>query len=300
MKNILLAMMLFLVVQAAAQQEPQYTQNSFNSNLEINPAYAGINSNASINLRSRKQWNGFDGTPLLLRLAGEGKIIRDVLSAGITISSERIGITQSTQADLNIATQLRLSEKGRISVGLKAGMYMLSSDFSKLINIDPTDPLYAADKVTIPYLGFGILYYTEKFYAGFSIPRVVSFENLSTQTKISKPHTYFYSGIRIKTNNDIELRPAILGKYVSAAPFEMDFAIDAWYQNVFGIGVAYRTSDAVMMMAKARINRIYLGYSYDMTVSGLRHFNTGSHEVCLGFEFGGKGNPDRNQNNRYF
>lgn len=300
MKNILLAMMLFLVVQAAAQQEPQYTQNSFNSNLEINPAYAGINSNASINLRSRKQWNGFDGTPLLLRLAGEGKIIRDALSAGITISSERIGITQSTQTDLNIATQLRLSEKGRISVGLKAGMYMLSSDFSKLINIDPTDPLYAADKVTIPYLGFGILYYTEKFYAGFSIPRVVSFENLSTQTKISKPHTYFYSGIRIKTNNDIELRPAILGKYVSAAPFEMDFAIDAWYQNVFGIGVAYRTSDAVMMMAKARINRIYLGYSYDMTVSGLRHFNTGSHEVCLGFEFGGKGNPDRNQNNRYF
>lgn len=300
MKKFIILSILCCSLAAKAQQEPQYTLNQFNSSLEINPAYAGANDNASLSLRYRKQWVGFDGSPSTLSFNGEGNIIKKVLGLGLTVTSDRIGITQSTSADLSIAAHVHLSEKSTLSAGIKAGVDFLNSDFSKLTNVDMTDPLYTTDKQTIPYLGLGALFYTPKLYIGFSIPRIVSFENAAPQSSITKPHYFLYGGCRIPVNEDIELRPALLFKYVAAAPFEADIALDAWYKNLVGVGVSYRTSDAVNLMIKTRIWHCYIAYSYDMTISGLRTYNSGSHEIYLGFEFGKKGSPDRNQNNRYF
>lgn len=285
---------------ANAQQETQYTQNQFNSNLQINPAYAGANDTASISLRCRKQWVGFDGSPLTFAFNGESNIVKNKLALGLTIIRDRIGISQSTSADLSLASHIRISEKGRLSLGVKAGLNFLNSDFSKLLNVDPSDPLYVTEKATIPYLGLGALFHSNKMYIGFCIPRLVSFESVLPQSKITKPHYYLYGGSRIILNQNIELRPALLFKYVTAAPVEADIALDAWYNNLIGVGVSYRTSDAFNFMIKVRFEHLYIGYSYDMTVSGLRTFNVGSHEIYLGFEFGKKGKPDRNQNNRYF
>ncbi len=299
-KIIILALMLSALI-AEAQQEPQYTQNQFNSQLEINPAYAGANDQASTSLRYRKQWVGFDGSPSTLSFNGEGKLLKKTLAAGLSIIRDEIGITQSTSADLSLASHIRVNEKGYISVGLKAGVNFLNSDFSKLTDVDPTDPLYVTEKATLPYLGLGALYYAERIYIGFSIPRLVSFENVSPQSDIGSPHYYLYGGYRVTINDDIDLRPALLGKYVASAPFEADISLDAWYNNVFGVGVSYRTSDAVNVMVKTKINQLYIGYSYDMTVTRLRNYNTGSHEVYVGYMFGKKNTtPDRNQNNRYF
>ena len=300
MKKIILIICLWSALAANAQQETQYTQNQFNSNLEINPAYAGANDTASISLRCRKQWVGFDGSPLTFAFNGESNIVKNKLAVGLTIISDKIGISQSTAADLSLASHIRITEKSKLSFGVKAGVNFLNSDFSKLSNVDPSDPLYTVQKATIPYLGLGALFHSRKVYIGFSIPRLISFENVLPQTKITKPHYYLYGGSRIALNQDIELRPALLCKYVAAAPAEADIALDAWYNNLVGVGVSYRTSDAFNFMIKVRFEHLYIGYSYDMTISGLRTFNTGSHEVYLGFEFGKKGKPDRSQNNRYF
>ncbi len=300
MKKIIILAILCSKLVANAQQQAQYTLNQFNSNLEINPAYAGANDNASISLRYRKQWVGYTGSPSTISLNAESKIAKKNIAIGFSVLSDRIGITQSTSGDLSIATHVQVSQKVNISVGLKAGVYSLNSDFSLLSNVDMTDPLYVLDNRTIPYLGFGALLYTQKLYIGFSSPRVVSFESASVQSKITKPHFYLYGGYRFALNGDIELRPSVLGKYVVAAPFEADFAVDVWYKNLIGLGLSYRTSDAVNFMIKWKAGNFYLGYSYDMTISGLRTFNTGSHEISLGYQFGKSAIPGRTINNRYF
>ena len=300
MKKIILLTMLLSALISHAQQQPQYTQNQFNSNLEINPAYAGANNMASASLRYRKQWVGFDGSPSTFSFLGEGKVIKDALALGLTVISDKIGITNNTSADLSIASHLRISEKGTLSVGIKAGVSIMNSDFSQLENINPIDPLYITDKLTIPYLGLGTLYYTSKFYIGFSIPRMLSFGNTDPLSKVIKPHYFLYGGYRITLDENLELRPALLVKYVSAAPVEADIAADLWYKGLFGVGVSYRTMDAFTAAVKARFGQLEFGYSYDMTTSGLRTFNTGSHEIYLGYQIGNQGTPNRNQNNRYF
>ena len=45
-----------------AQQDPQYTQYMYNTQV-INPAYAGSKDALSFGLLTRKQWVGFDGAP---------------------------------------------------------------------------------------------------------------------------------------------------------------------------------------------------------------------------------------------
>lgn len=300
MKKIIILAIMFSALITEAQQETQFTQNQFNSQLEINPAYAGANDQASTSLRFRTQWIGFEGSPSTLSFNGEGKLLKKNLAAGLSFIRDEIGITQSTSADVSLASHIRLSERSYISVGIKAGVNFLNSNFSKLTDVDPTDPLYASTNAVLPYLGLGALFYAERVYIGFSIPRLVSFESVSPQSDIGRPHYYLYGGYRITINDDIDLRPALLGKYVESAPFEADISLDAWYNNAFGVGVSYRTSDAVNVMVKTKFNQLYIGYSYDMTISRLRNYNTGSHEIYIGYMFGRTNIPGRKQNNRYF
>ena len=302
-KTIKIAIVILLVSRSLfAQQQAQYTQNQFNSNLIINPAYAGSSECSSLGLRLRDQWVGLDGAPVTLGLIGEMKLI-ERLYGGICINYDKIGIYNTFSVDGNVAYHVKLSEKAKLAVGLKAGASFIHSDFGKLVNISPSDPLYhTSANFTIPYVGVGVLYYTNKYYLGASAPTLVSFENTSVRGKVNAEHYYLYGGIRLPLNEDYELRPALLTKYQPAAPLEFDLAMDIWFKQRLGFGVSYRTGDAVNCMLKVKYKQFYFGYSYDIPLSDLRSFNYGSHEVFLGLEFCHKkaSTDDANKNIRYF
>ncbi len=287
-----------------AQQEPQYSQNQFNSMLMINPAYGGSSGCSSAALRFRKQWTGFEGSPTTLGFIGETLIPSTRLGAGIHLNHDVLGIDQATSIDANIAYHLPVSETGTFSFGFKGGATFMKSDFSKLDGVQPGDPLYlVSQSSTIPFIGLGGLYYTDKFYVGFSIPRLISFEKSGVRNPIATAHYYLNAGYRIEIDEQIELRPAILAKYQDKAPLSVDLAMDAWYKNTVGVGVAYRTGDAINMMLKGKYKSWYFGYSYDFNISTLKPYNNGSHELFIGIELcrdKSPGDPTRNNNIRYF
>lgn len=304
MKNILALLTLVLSSSTViAQQEPHYTQNQFNSNLLLNPAYAGSGPCASIGLRYRNQWTGFNGAPVTFSGIGDTRIASERLGIGFTFNYDKIGIERIVTPDLNISYHLPVNEKGKLALGFKGGASFISADFNSLTGVNMADPLYTAgSKLTIPFVGIGMLYYTDMSYVGLSVPRLVSFENPASRTKISKQHYYLYGGHRFVFDNGLDLRPALLARYEPQAPLQFDFAADLWYENFIGFGVSYRTGDAVDFMLKGKIQKIYLGYSYDMTVSGLSNFNNGTHEFFFGYEFcsGETKNYPRTDNIRHF
>jgi hypothetical protein len=60
-----------------------------------------------------------------------------------------------------------------------------------------------------------------------------------------------------------------------------------WLRDIIGLGVSYRTGDAVVGMAEIQVNEnLRFGYAYDMTISALKSYNTGTHEIMLRYEFG--------------
>lgn len=286
-----------------AQQEAHYTQNQFNSNLLLNPAYAGSGPCASVGLRYRNQWTGLKGAPTTFSFIGDTRIASERLGIGVTCNFDKIGIDKVLTPDINIAYHLPVNEKGKLSMGFKAGASFLSSDFSSLLGVTQPDPLYTgSNKSTIPYIGLGALYYTGKSYVGLSVPALLSFEKKSARAKISESHYYLYGGYRFVFENEMELRPALLVRYEPQAPLQFDFAADVWFHNIIGFGLSYRTGDAMDFMIKGKIKKMYLGYSYDMTVSQLNNFNNGTHEIFVGFELcnGNSANYPRTDNIRHF
>lgn len=284
--------MLLTNLVAYAQQEPQYTQNQFNSTLMINPAYAGRYECGSIAARYRAQWTGMEGSPSTAFITGETKILPR-LGIGVNYYYDKLGIETNNHLDVNIAYHLPLNDKGlNFSLGLKGGFNAYRADFSKLVNVNQLDPMYGGpERRFIPTVGLGGMLYNDKFYIGLSSPQLINFESPSIGNKLVVPHFYLYGGVRFEVDEKIELRPALLFKYQQQAPLEADIALNLWYAKTLGLGVAYRTQDAFNFMLQYKYKRITLGYSYDMNVSRLNHFNNGSHEFFVGVEFCTNRNP---------
>src|SRR5688572_30636247 len=79
---------------ALAQQDVQFSQNSFNR-LATNPGYAGMNNSICAKLLYRKQWVGFPGAPnsAVLSIDAPVKFLRGGL--GLTIFSDELAMEKT-------------------------------------------------------------------------------------------------------------------------------------------------------------------------------------------------------------
>jgi hypothetical protein len=85
-------------------------------------------------------------------------------------------------------------------------------------------------------------------------------------------------------SKDFKLVSAALGKYVRAAPFQMDMNANVVYKDRIGVGVGYRTDGSFTALMKLRfLEKFEMGYSYDMATSGLARHIDGGHELMLAY-----------------
>jgi hypothetical protein len=85
----------------------------------------------------------------------------------------------------------------------------------------------------------------------------------------------------------------VLLKYVSPAPLQADLNVKGSYSfskrrrtkydDKIWTGLSYRTQDALVGLIGVHFLQQYeVSYSYDLTVSPMRHHSAGSHEIMLG------------------
>jgi type IX secretion system PorP/SprF family membrane protein len=80
--------------EAAAQQDPQFSQYMFNL-LALNPAYAGSAERLSLKALSRHQWVGFEGAPTTQTLTAHAPVFRQAIGLGGTLMRDEHGpVTQ--------------------------------------------------------------------------------------------------------------------------------------------------------------------------------------------------------------
>lgn len=275
------------------QQIPVLSQYMFNG-LVINPAYAGSKDYMSAALMVRKQWSGFKGAPLTQNASIHGPLRKKKIGLGLMISNDKIGITNQTDVYASYAYHLPTG-RGKFSLGLQGGFSYFKSNFSELTVWDTDDPIYSTNSLTNlqPNFGFGSYYYSEKFYAGLSIPQLISYDSIQTinffkdNIHHQSRHYYLNAGIIFDRNKDFIIRPSFLVKYVLNAPLQYDVNLNILISNIFWIGASYRSGDAVVAIFEYQVNRkLRIGYSYDVTLSQLKNYSSGSHEIMLGYDFG--------------
>ncbi len=289
-----------------AQTEPMYSQYMYNM-LGVNPAYAGNREATSVNFFQRRQWVGMAGAPQTTSVSVDGAAKDNIIGWGVQLYDDKIGVEKADGANLMLSSHVRVSEKGILSGGLSVGLMNYRID---LMNVQgrftPSDPaFYANFNKWLPAVGLGIYYNTEKFYVGFSVPNVLksrlsAFDVMNSGIqKVNSTHMFLTTGYVFNVNEEVKIKPSTMIKAVSGARIEADINTNIWLKDLIGLGFSYRTGDAMIVMAEAQINEnLRVGYAYDMTISPLKYYNNGSHEMILRYEFGN--NKSKVKSTRYF
>jgi len=297
-KLIIIVLFLSGLSSLKAQQDILVSHYMFNHML-LNPAYAGSKDYMMATLLYRKQWAGFKGAPVTQVASLHGPLGLSNFGWGVQINHDKIGVTDRTEAFLNAAYHLPLNSKWKLSIGLRGGGSMYNYKNSDLIYWDVNDPAFSEDKVQEfqPNAGWGTMLYTDKIYFGLSMPNVVSYDpddNLSVDLNDSGKtvphqvrHYYASAGIAIELNSDVVLKPNMLARHTPNAPVEYDFNLNVLLGKVFWIGASYRTNDCWVALFEVQLTKqLHLGYSYDFTITDVKDYSSGSHEIMLGFDFG--------------
>lgn len=303
-----------------AQQPLSFNSYMFNTML-INPAYTGSREVFTINALGRKQWVGINGSPSIESISANSPLRRSKSSMGFNLMNEHFGVTNRTGFYYNYAYRIKVGNGrggirnrgrgpgvGKIAFGMSAGFDLRSSKWSEVSTSDPlnADPEFYYDSGVKfePNFGAGVYFNNNKYYAGLSIPRFLSWsDNPQEQTntlsaKMGDMAYYLNAGGVFWLSRMIKVRPSILLKWLPNSSFQADFNANFIFDDRFTVGVIYRTSNSVVALLQVYITRQFsFGYSYDYSFSELRGFSSGSHEIMLQYEFGF---DIKSSNPRYF
>ncbi len=287
-------MMLFLIFTSVnslkAQSEPMYSQYMFNMSA-INPAYVGSRGVVNLNYLGRSQWSGITGAPKTNTISLDGSNLKGNMGLGVQVYNDQIGVFKRNGLNLMASSRVKISENGILSGGIQLGVLNQRKNYTDVVNIyDKNDAKFQENKsVTDATLGAGVYYNTDNFYAGVSMPNVLNSTDMNSSgiQKVSIKHLYITAGYVFDLSEDVKIKPSSLMKVVSGAPIEFDFNTNLWLKDMIGLGVSYRTGDAIVGMAELQLNKnLRIGYAYDYTFSALKAFTTGSNEVMFRYEFG--------------
>mgnify|MGYP003454725228 CR=1 FL=1 len=293
-KLILFTLFTLSAVNGYSQQDAQFTQYMYNT-ININPAYAGSRGVLSVFGLHRTQWVGIDGAPKTNTFSLNTPIKNSNIGFGLSVINDRIGPSDETAISADISYSINTSDKYKLSFGVKATADLLNVDFTKLNIYNPGDPLaqYNIDNKFSPNVGAGIYYRPDKSYIGLSVPNFLETKHFdkgqnqfgSNSIASEKMHYYLIAGHVFDLSSSLKMKPAFLTKMVKGAPLQVDLSANFLFNDKFTIGGAYRWDAAGSLMAGFQINNsLFLGYGYDMEVTKLANYNSGSHEVFLRYE----------------
>jgi len=310
-----------------AQQKPEYTQYILN-NYIINPALTGIENYTDIKISHRHQWVGLQDAPVTTYLTIQGPIGKkddretatsfhkpgqnprgrdywDEYTAakphhgiGLTVLDDRTGPLNRFSAYATYAYHLGISTRTSMALGFAAGISELSLDRNKLFFDVPIDPaVYSSGQINTirPDFNAGLWIYSANFFVGLAaqqiIPQKISFSDRQVMLQPGRlvPHLFGTAGYRFLIDEDFNLTPSVMVKYVSPLPLQVDLNAKLQYQDLLWVGASVRTYDGFAAMVGLNLSNTFnLGYSYDLTTSKLNTVSKGTHEIVLGFIIGNK------------
>ena len=313
---VILVLLLLGTFSSKAQQDPQYTQYMYNTEV-VNPAYAGSRDVLSFGLLGRTQWVNFEGAPKTGTFTVNSPIgALDNMGLGLSIVHDEIGPSVESNITIDYAYRINVSESGKVSFGLKAGLDLLDVDFSKLNIADPGDVFdnNNIDNKLQPQIGAGVYYNTEKFYVGLSVPNFLTTKHFD-QSKITdiinnpgaigettaaeRLHYFLIAGYVFDLSENLKFKPATLIKAVNGSPLQWDASANFLINEKFTLGASYRWSAALSAMAGFQItDGLFLGVGYDFQTTDIETYSDGSYEVFLRFDLFNK--PERVLTPRFF
>jgi type IX secretion system PorP/SprF family membrane protein len=294
---IFLSLLLLLWKHADAQQDPQFTQYMFNT-LYYNPAFAGVEGVTKFTAIHRSQWLGYTptigsgGAPTTELVSFTTPMFKQNSGIGAYIVNDRLGAQTNLEAQLSYAYHIAIKD-GKLSLGLRAGMYSQTIDWSKYIAIDHNDPLLqntdgAPTSQQRFDLATGIYFRKEKYYAGLSFDHLTqaNFDFDVGQRSALKTHAYFTGGYFYDVSFDLRFQFMTLVKS-DFKKTSVDVGAIAYLKDTMWGGLSFRQSEAAILLlgySFLKDKSLKLGYALDYVIKDQAAKQPTSHEFMLTYE----------------
>lgn len=285
-----------------AQQDPQYSLYQFNQ-LVINPAYAGARDAIAVVMDARKQWVGFDGAPTTIGASIHSPVLNQKLGIGLNLMSDQIGAKSITGAYGNFAYILKLTNRTKLSFGIRAGYLNYKFDFSKVNYKDATEStisdLSNTNKGTLD-IDAGLYLRSNSFFAGLSATHLNqsklytseytslnSSGNMQSYTTsyILNPHLFFVLGKSFSFSDNFAFCPSINLRHIHTQN-SLDINLNFFIQKRIWLGVYHKFDYGFGGLLQIyATDKIRIGYSYDTGLGGKKRLGA-SHEIMVGLDFG--------------
>ena len=266
-----------------------FSQYMFNM-LAVNPGYAGSHGSLNVTGLYRNQWVGIDGAPSTQTFFAHSPIMSRNVGVGLSVINDKVGPVRQTMINADYSYTIRVTDNSKLAMGLKAGLDVVKTSFSD-IDLTQTNDASFTDVPVTPKanFGFGLYYYSNKYYVGFSAPKL--FKNrLDKQLDYSKltlqQHFFLVGGYIYPINDQLKFKPTTLIQFTGGAPISMDLNASVLYREKFWLGAGYRFGDSFSLIMQVQVNdQLKIGYSFDQTISALSRYNSGTHEIMLSYDF---------------
>jgi type IX secretion system PorP/SprF family membrane protein len=278
-----------LCFQGFAQQHTMYTQYMFNG-LALNPAYAGSHGALSLTALAREQWAGLEGAPSTQTFAIHGPIKNKRIALGMVLLRDQIGVSKEHSIYSSYAYRISM-DKGTLSMGLQVGFTSYREDLNELLlQHRPAADFQDVKSSFLPNFGAGLFYSSERFYAGFSVPRMLQ-NSIDKDNPVSTSkevrHYFLTGGYMFYLSKDLKLKPNFLLKVVEGAPIQFDLNANLLIRDLIWVGLSHRFGADWNAILELQVsNRLRIGYAYDFANSNdLSTVQSGSHEFMVNYVF---------------
>jgi type IX secretion system PorP/SprF family membrane protein len=297
-----------------AGQQGTRAQQSFQSSWDhldpyrVNPASAGLEDGLILSASYRSQWQGLEGHPEFLALHAHLPLYAFGGATGMMLRKEDIGVESDISATFSY-NQVWGFDFGLVSLGARAGfkrkklygdkLFAAGGDYTDGA-VQHNDDFLPDSPVSglAPVWGIGLYFFSGNVNFGmiFDDSPVIAMD--LKETTIEKRQLFTVHGeyflnlstpVRLRTfgllRSDLvqwQLEAGLTGEYE-----------DRFFASLLLRGYSGRSFDAVAVGFGGRLNKnLQIAYSYDITISPLRHVSNGAHELVLryltGFGLGKK------------
>lgn len=277
---------LFACIDSNAQQNPHYTQYMYNMNV-VNPAYAGSKESISLGALYRKQWVNIEDAPTSFTFAGHAPLGNNV-GLGLSFISDKIGPVTEQNVFGDFSYTIRLSEKDKLALGLKAGVAFHQVGLRDIQSTlpDPSEGIFGQDINDASLnLGVGAFYYSDKYYVALSVPNLAKSAHLDYNGReygSDVSHYFLTAGYIFDVNYELKFKPSFMLKSAFNVSPSLDLSANFLYKEKVEIGATYRLQDSFGGMVNFAVTpELRIGYAYDHIISDLKVTTPSSHEFIL-------------------
>lgn len=297
--TLAILVLLFCAGITTAQQLPDYTLYT-NNLIQINSAYTGVPENFGFTMGYRKQWVGFEGAPSVMNFAGHGYLSKIKVGVGVNGWQFEAGAFKQTGLFSNYSYRLEF-EDFNLNFGLNAGIINYRTNYAGADLNGISDPLFAQDiNQTNFNTGGGVFLFADKYYAGFSAPVLMTYENNENAQVKMNQHFMLMGGYLFDLSEKWVVKPHALMKIIPESPVVYYLGANVYYKEHIGFGMIYKSQKTMAFTLDINFEKsFYLAYAYDLSggadISAAQY---GSHEISLTYLLPSKGN--KNEKTRFY